>query len=83
MWALIRFQGDYDELVDSRIDAGKYSINIVTNDNLYKEKAIDGERRDGSQSNRDQQVSCIFLQVLVPNNVQMQSAQNGNLYCLV
>ena len=35
---MILIQGDYDELVDSRIDAGKYSINKVTNDNLYKEK---------------------------------------------
>jgi len=35
---MILIQGNYDELVDSRIDAGKYSINIVTNDNLYKEK---------------------------------------------
>jgi hypothetical protein len=35
---MILIQGDYDELVDSRIDAGKYSINKVSNDNLYKEK---------------------------------------------
>jgi len=35
---MIIIQGDYEELVDLKIEAGKYSIDKVEKDNIYKEK---------------------------------------------